>query len=113
MRTLHNYLSGMTGNRRVGTAVLCPPLIPRGQTIKLFAHPTGLQDFDRFVGCADAKRHINRDRCASRCSVHPIYQFDIRPEKMQSFSDNLESLFSQSRELELEITKQLAGLVYE
>jgi hypothetical protein len=29
-------------NRRVGTAVSCPPLKPRGQTKKLFAHPTGL-----------------------------------------------------------------------
>jgi type I restriction enzyme M protein len=42
---------------------------------------------------------------------------DITPEqfakKMQGFSDNLESLFSQSRELEAEIKKQLAGLKYE
>ena len=42
---------------------------------------------------------------------------DITPEqfaeKMQAFNDNLESLFSQSRELETEIKKQLAGLKYE
>jgi type I restriction enzyme M protein len=42
---------------------------------------------------------------------------DITPEqfaeKMKGFSDNLESLFSQSRELEAEIKKQLAGLKYE
>jgi len=42
---------------------------------------------------------------------------DITPEqfveKMKSFSDNLESLFNQSRELEAEIKKQLAGLKYE
>lgn len=42
---------------------------------------------------------------------------DITPEhfaaKMQGFSDNLDSLFSQSRELEVEIKKQLAGLKYE
>jgi len=42
---------------------------------------------------------------------------DITPEqfaeKMKSFSDNLDSLFSQSRELEAEIKKQLAGLKYE
>ena len=34
-------------------------------------------------------------------------------EKMKMFNDNLESLFSQSRELEAEIKKQLAGLKYE
>nr|WP_233614585.1 class I SAM-dependent DNA methyltransferase [Citrobacter sp. FDAARGOS_156] len=42
---------------------------------------------------------------------------DITPEqfaaKMKGFTDNLESLFSQSRELEAEIKKQLAGLKYE
>ncbi|MCT8126084.1 SAM-dependent DNA methyltransferase [Alishewanella sp. BS5-314] len=34
-------------------------------------------------------------------------------EKMQGFTNNLDSLFSQSRELETEIKKQLAGLKYE
>jgi type I restriction enzyme M protein len=42
---------------------------------------------------------------------------DITPEafaaKMKGFSDNLESLFNQSRELEAEIKKQLMGLKYE
>lgn len=42
---------------------------------------------------------------------------DITPEefaaRMQGFSENLDSLFSQSRELEAEIKKQLAGLKYE
>lgn len=42
---------------------------------------------------------------------------DITPEqfaaKMKGFTDNLESLFSQSRELEAEIKKGLAGLKYE
>ena len=42
---------------------------------------------------------------------------DITPEqfaeKMQTFTDNLDSLFKQSRELEAEIKKQLAGLNYE
>lgn len=33
--------------------------------------------------------------------------------KMKGFTDNLESLFSQSRELEAEIKKQLAGLKYD
>ena len=32
---------------------------------------------------------------------------------MQGFTSNLDSLFSQSRELETEIKKQLAGLKYE
>lgn len=46
-----------------------------------------------------------------------IEYVDITPEqfveKMQGFTNNLESLFSQSRELETEIKKQLAGLKYE
>ncbi|NNM59330.1 MAG: SAM-dependent DNA methyltransferase [Legionellales bacterium] len=46
-----------------------------------------------------------------------IEYVDITPEqfaeKMKGFTDNLESLFSQSRELEAEIKKQLAGLKYE
>lgn len=46
-----------------------------------------------------------------------IKYVDITPEqfseKMQGFTSNLDSLFSQSRELETEIKKQLAGLKYE
>jgi len=46
-----------------------------------------------------------------------IEYVDITPEKfaqkMQGFTNNLDSLFSQSRELEAEIKKQLAGLKYE
>lgn len=46
-----------------------------------------------------------------------IEYMDITPkqfaEKMQSFTNNLNSLFSQSRELEVEIQKQLAGLKYD
>lgn len=46
-----------------------------------------------------------------------IEYVDITPNefkaKMQSFTDNLDKLFSQSRELEAEIKKQLAGLNYE
>ena len=46
-----------------------------------------------------------------------IEYVDITPEqfaeKMQDFASNLDSLFSQSRELETEIKKQLAGLKYE
>lgn len=42
---------------------------------------------------------------------------DMTPEqfaaKMKRFTDNLESLFSQSREMEAEIKKQMAGLKYE
>ena len=34
-------------------------------------------------------------------------------EKMRSFTSDLDSLFTQSRDLELEIKKQLAGLKYE
>jgi len=32
---------------------------------------------------------------------------------MKGFSDNLESMFGESKELEYEIKKQLAGLIYE
>ncbi|WP_369919962.1 class I SAM-dependent DNA methyltransferase [Marinomonas polaris] len=46
-----------------------------------------------------------------------IEYVDITPEhfaqKMQGFTSSLDSLFSQSRELETEIKKQLAGLKYE
>ena len=46
-----------------------------------------------------------------------IEYVDITPEqfaeKMQAFNDNLDSLFGQSRELEVEIKKQLVGLNYE
>ena len=46
-----------------------------------------------------------------------IEYVDITPEqfaeKMQGFTSNLDSLFSQSRELEAEIKQQLAGLKYE
>ena len=46
-----------------------------------------------------------------------IEYVDITPEqfveKMQGFTSNLDSLFSQSRELETEINKQLSGLKYE
>lgn len=46
-----------------------------------------------------------------------IEYVDITPgqfvEKMQGFTSNLDSLFSQSRELETEIKKQLSGLKYE
>lgn len=46
-----------------------------------------------------------------------IEYVDITPEqfaeKLKSFTDSLDSLFSQSDDLELEIKKQLAGLTYE
>ena len=42
---------------------------------------------------------------------------DMTPEqfaaKMKGFTENLEGLFSQSRKLEAEIKKQMAGLKYE
>lgn len=46
-----------------------------------------------------------------------IEYVDITPaqfaEKMQGFTENLDSLFNQSRELEVEIQKQLAGVKYD
>ena len=45
-----------------------------------------------------------------------IEYVDITPEqfakKMQAFNNNLDNFFGQSRELELEIKKQLSGLKY-
>jgi type I restriction enzyme M protein len=65
-----------------------------------------------------------RDIAAKNYSLSAGQYFDVKieyvditpeqfAEKMQAFNDNLESLFSQSRELETEIKKQLAGLKYE
>jgi len=34
-------------------------------------------------------------------------------EKMQMFTDNLDNLFAESKDLEVEIKKQLAGLKYD
>jgi len=46
-----------------------------------------------------------------------IEYIDINPEqfieKMKGFTDNLDGLFSQSYELEVEIKKQLMGLSYD
>jgi type I restriction enzyme M protein len=64
------------------------------------------------------------DITAKNCSFSAGQYFDVKiqytdmtPEqfaaKMKGFTENLESLFSQSRELEAEIKKQMAGLKYE
>ncbi len=59
----------------------------------------------------------NYSLSAGQYFVVKIEYVDITPEqfaaKMQGFSDNLDSLFGQSRELEMEIKKQLSGLKYE
>ena len=58
------------------------------------------------------------------CGIHALCEASFKvftdthhhipvAEKMQTFNDNLDNLFGQSRELELEIKKQLAGLKYE
>jgi len=65
-----------------------------------------------------------RDIAAKNYSLSAGQYFDVKieyvditpeqfAEKMQAFTDNLDNLFSQSRELETEIKKQLAGLKYE
>ncbi len=65
-----------------------------------------------------------RDIAAKNYSLSAGQYFDVKieyvditpeqfAEKMRVFTDNLESLFGQSRKLEVEIKKQLAGLTYE
>ena len=65
-----------------------------------------------------------RDIAAKNYSLSAGQYFDVKidyvditpeqfAEKMRVFTDNLDGLFGQSRELEAEIKKQLAGLKYE
>jgi type I restriction enzyme M protein len=65
-----------------------------------------------------------RDIAAKNYSLSAGQYFDVKieyvditpeqfAEKMQAFNNNLDSFFNQSRELEAEIKKQLAGLKYE
>uniref|UniRef100_UPI0036DCB1AB HsdM family class I SAM-dependent methyltransferase n=1 Tax=Photorhabdus sp. RM322S TaxID=3342825 RepID=UPI0036DCB1AB len=64
------------------------------------------------------------DIAAKKYSLSAGQYFDVKieytdmtpeqfTEKMKGFTDNLDSLFSQSRDLEVEIKKQLSGLKYE
>lgn len=75
-----------------------------------------VEDFSVVVSYDDIK--------AKNYSLSAGQYFDVKIEyveitsaqfakKMQSFNNNLDSLFSQSRELEVEIKRQLAGLKYD
>jgi len=74
------------------------------------------EDFSVVVSYRDIEAK-NHSLSAGQYFDVKIDYVDITPEqfaaKMKTFNDNLESLFSKSRELEAEIKKQLAGLKYE
>ncbi|MFG1494998.1 class I SAM-dependent DNA methyltransferase [Saccharospirillum sp. HFRX-1] len=75
-----------------------------------------LDDFSVAVSYEDIEAK-NYSLSAGQYFDVKIEYADITPEqfseKMQSFTSNLDSLFCQSRDLETEIKKQLAGLRYE
>ncbi|CAE6496842.1 N-6 DNA methylase [Nitrosomonas nitrosa] len=84
--------------------------------IDVFNAKQSQEDFSVVVSY-DAIAAKNYSLSAGQYFDVKIEYVDITPEqfaaKMQGFSDNLERLFSQSRELEAEIKKQLAGLKYD
>lgn len=84
--------------------------------IDTFNGKEAVEDFSVAVSYDDIEAK-NYSLSAGQYFDVKIEYVDITPEqfaeKMQSFTSNLESLFSQSRELEVEIKQQLAGLKYE
>lgn len=84
--------------------------------IDVFNDKQAEEDFSVAVSYADIAAK-NYSLSAGQYFDVKIEYVDITPEqfaeKMQAFNDNLESLFRQSRELEAEIKKQLAGLKYD
>ena len=86
------------------------------QIIDVFNAKEAVEDFSVAVSYAEVESK-NYSLSAGQYFDVKIEYVDITPEqfaeKMQSFTSNLDSLFSQSRELETEIAKQLAGLKYE
>ena len=86
------------------------------QIIETFNNKLAVDDFSVVVTYDDiiAKNH---SLSAGQYFEVKIEYTDITPEqftaKMQSFTTNLDTLFKQSAELEVEIKKQLAGLTYE
>ncbi|QDF76759.1 MULTISPECIES: HsdM family class I SAM-dependent methyltransferase [Shewanella] len=86
------------------------------QIIDVFNAKEAVEDFSVAVSYADIEAK-NYSLSAGQYFDVKIEYMDITPEqfaeKMQGFTSNLDSLFSQSRELETEIKKQLAGLKYE
>lgn len=85
------------------------------QIIDVFNAKEAVEDFSVAVSYSDIEAK-NYSLSAGQYFDVKIEYVDITPEqfaeKMQSFTSNLDSLFSQSRELETEIKKQLAGLKF-
>lgn len=85
------------------------------QIIDVFNAKEAVEDFSVAVSYDDIEAK-NYSLSAGQYFDVKIEYVDITPEqfaqKMQGFTSNLDSLFSQSRELETEIKKQLAGLKY-
>lgn len=86
------------------------------QIIDIFNQKQTQDDFSVVVSY-DEITNKNYSLSAGQYFDVKIEYVDISPEefadKMKGFSDNLESLFSQSNELEKEIKKKLVGLKYE
>jgi len=84
--------------------------------IDTFNNKLAVDDFSVVVSYDDIKAK-NHSLSAGQYFEVKIEYTDITPEqftaKMQSFTNNLDSLFKQSAKLEVEIKKQLAGLSYE
>lgn len=81
--------------------------------IRVFNSKTVEENFSIAVSYADIEKK-NYSLSAGQYFEVKIEYIDISPdefnEKMQSFSDNLQILFKQSHDLELELQKKLAGL---
>lgn len=86
------------------------------QIVDVFNAKEAVEDFSVVVSYDDIEAK-NYSLSAGQHFDVKIEYVDITPEqfteKMQGFTNNLDSLFSQSRELEAEIQKQLAVLKYE
>jgi len=86
------------------------------QIIDVFNSKETIEDLSVAVSYDDIEAK-NYSLSAGQYFDVKIEYVDITPEqfaeKMQGFTSNLDNLFSQSRELETEIKKQLAGLKYE
>ncbi|WP_350359552.1 class I SAM-dependent DNA methyltransferase [Vreelandella sp. SM1641] len=86
------------------------------QIIDVFNAKEAVEDFSVAVSYSDIEAK-NYSLSAGQYFDVKIEYSDITPEqfseKMQDFTSNLDNLFSQSRDLETEIKKQLAGLKYD
>ena len=86
------------------------------QIIDVFNAKEAVEDFSVAVSYSEIEAK-NYSLSAGQYFDVKIEYVDITPEqfaeKMQDFTSNLDNLFSQSRDLETEIKKQLAGLKYE